>query len=118
MADFLVSQGRSDEAKTALSRILEIAVTSDDKWPAQKKLAQIIKAQGHPKEAVIYYQDALKNAPLEASCEIGLDLGELYETQGDVANASLEYNRVAERCKDNPLFADKAHDKLKTTVTS
>jgi tetratricopeptide (TPR) repeat protein len=116
VAYFLISQGRSDEATVELGRLIEIASTPEAKWPAQKKLAQIVKAQGHPKEAVLYYQEAIKNAPAAESCEIGLDLGELFEMQGEGARAMQEYGRVAELCRDNSLIAGKAHDKLNKSV--
>ena len=49
----------------------------------QKKLAEILKAQGHPKESIFYFNEALKNIQGDLGCEIQFELAEVLEMQGD-----------------------------------
>ena len=83
-ADFLVSQGKGEEAKSELTKMVSASSLEPYHSRMQKKLAEILKAEGHLKEAVFYFQQALKKAPDELKPEIESELSEAYALQGRV----------------------------------
>ena len=94
MSDFMISQGKAQEAKDELTRM----ITSSDVEPyrsiAQKKLAGLLRAEGHLKESAYYYQESLKKAPPELGPEIERGLAEVYEMMGQKDQASALYKKL------------------------
>ena len=104
----MVSQGKSDDAKTELLKIIEVSQTEPFRMQAQKRLAEILKAQGHLKEAAFYFGEALKKGMGEFACEAQFELAEVYETEGDLPKAAAEFVRVGELYPNSMVYADKS----------
>ena len=81
-SDFLVSQGRGEEAKAELMKMLVVVQAEPTRSQAQKKLGEILKAEGHLREAAVYFQEALKKAPPESAAELQAQLNEIRQLQG------------------------------------
>ena len=58
----------------------------------QKKLASILKAQGSLREAVFYYDEALKSGGPKP--DIYTELADVYETQGEPTKASYARDKA------------------------
>ena len=101
ISDFLVSQGKSEEAKAQLLKTISAPEAGPAKTLARRKLGEILKAQGHSREALVYLHDALKTARGEAACEIQYTIAEIYETQGQAEQAASTLLKTADLCPDD-----------------
>jgi tetratricopeptide (TPR) repeat protein len=108
VADFLVSQGKSDDAKTELLKVIEGADAQPYRMQAQKRLGELLKAQGHLKEAAFYFSEALKKATGDFACEVEFELAEVYETKGDLQQAAMEFFRLSQLYPNHMIYADKS----------
>ena len=95
-ADYWISQGDSDKAKAALLKVVNSANEMADKALAEKKIGEILRAQGHLKEATIYLTEASKKAQGDLACEIQYQLAEMDELEGDKEKAAKEFSRAGE----------------------
>jgi TolA-binding protein len=94
-ADVLLAQGRSDEAKAELLRVIGGPQPPAQKAPVRQKLAGILRGQGFLREAAIAYAEALREAPPALGAEIQYGLAEVYETQGEAEKAAAEFMKLA-----------------------
>ncbi|OGW80964.1 MAG: excinuclease ABC subunit A [Omnitrophica bacterium RIFCSPHIGHO2_02_FULL_51_18] len=107
-SEFMISQGKSDEAKTELMKIISSAAPGLERTLARKKLAEILKAQGYLKEAAFYFGEALKDAQGDLACETSFELAEAYELQAEFEKAALQFQNLSELYPANMVYADKA----------
>ena len=108
VAEFLVSQGKSDDAKNELIQSVEAAGPTVYKNLMQKKLAEILKAQGHARESIFYFSEALKNTQGDVACEIQFELAEALESQGEMEKAASEFLKVSYLYPTNMLYPTRA----------
>ena len=71
-------------------------------------MAEILRAQGHLREAAFYFSEALKRAPSDLACEINFELAEVYETQGDMEKAASEFLKISYLYPNNMIYLGRA----------
>ena len=108
IADLLLSQGRSDEARTELVKALHGFDKGVVHVRAAEKLGQILKAQGHLKEAAVYFDEAMMEAEGDLAAEIRYEAAETTEAKGQIYEAAAEYFKLYQLFPDNKTYADKA----------
>lgn len=86
--DLFLSLGKADDARQEYSRLTAAGSPEPERTEAHRKLAAILKADGHLREAEIYLEEAIKNPPVSLKAAVEKDLAELYETQGRTAEAA------------------------------
>jgi tetratricopeptide (TPR) repeat protein len=109
VAELLVSQGKSDEAKVELMKIVSQETGGGPfKTLAQKKLAEILKTQGFLREAELYFSEALKRSRGDLACEIEFELAEVFEAKNEMDQAASEFLKLAHLYPNNAIYMDRA----------
>ena len=91
-----------------IAPLIDAATNTVIKNQMQKKLAEILRAQGHLRESVFYFSEALKSATGDLGCEIQFELAEVIEIQGEMEKAAGEFLKVSALYPTNMIYPARA----------